>query len=208
MKEKDEYDSITTILSPFTSLKNIPPDILENAAKRGEVVHKICANICQNLGRFPNEVDLMVREYARNEDHIQKEIEKVNKRVQSFEKWIEKTNPKKIIMPEKMYNDYYMIKGFPDFYYVTQDDRFGLPEIKTPEIKSNTWVLQLTAYAFLARKAGYPIDFIEVLQLDVKGELPNIITYEEDFGLFKSVLNTYRYFYKNKSIEIDASLFF
>ncbi len=204
MKNNEDYDSISDILSPFTTLKNIDPDIVANAAKRGRVVHTLCTHLCEKIGYFPDEVEAMVRVFARNEEHAVKELAKVNGFMESFSKWLDKTNPKKVIIPEKIYNDYYMIKGIPDLIYLNQDDRWGLSDFKTPETKSKTWLLQLSAYAFLARKARFEVDFIEILQLDVKGNQAKVIPYEEDFTLFKGVLSTYRHFYKG--IKVDSAL--
>lgn len=50
LQENSKYIRVTEALSPFSGLHSIPKHIVENAAKRGTKVHKICESIITGLG--------------------------------------------------------------------------------------------------------------------------------------------------------------
>jgi hypothetical protein len=50
----------------------------------------------------------------------------------------------------------------------------------------------------MAKKQGINIDRIEFIKLSKTGGKPKVFVYEENWFLFKSVLDIYRYFYKNE----------
>ncbi len=173
-----QYDRVTNILFPLSGLKNIPAEILERAANRGTRVHNIVEALCADIGVL--DVDEDIQGY-----------------IESFEKW----EPKKFLeKPDRFFDDDHLITGEADGLYAEGDDLI-LFDIKTPVKPSNTWLLQLSAYAYLARLSGYPITVIEVVRLNKDGKAPEVIRYKEDFDLFLSCLKVYRYFYDGKEQE-------
>jgi len=203
MKFKEEdYDRITTVLSPFNGLGSIDQEVLKNAGARGSAVHLICTNIVKNLGRFPDDSIDLVKKYSRNDEHFEKELIQINHLIDSFEIWMDERKPKKVIVPERFYNDYYMICGLPDWLYLNQSDQWVLNDWKTSGDESKTWEVQGNGYCWLAEKHGLIVDLIEFTKLDKKGKKPKNYLYDKNFGLFKGCLMTYRHFYKGFKPEI------
>jgi hypothetical protein len=185
-----EYLRVTDILYPFSGLKDIDQEILKNAADRGTVVHKICDSIL--LGHGTIGLEELVQEYCRNPEHVVKEKEKVEFLVKSFEKWfVGKDFLKK---PERFYDDDLLLTGECDLVY-NDNGKTVLVDLKTPVKESKSWLLQGSAYSYLSKKEKYHIDRIEFIQLSRTGGKAKVFTYEENFPLFLSVLNTYKYFY-------------
>ncbi len=55
-----------------------------------------------------------------------------------------------------------------------------------------------------AKKAGYSIKVIEFIRLKKTGKEPQVITYVENFDLFKSHLEAYRYSFKDFKEEVET----
>jgi hypothetical protein len=178
MKNIEDYVRVTQAISEFSGLKKIPEEILRKAAIRGSKVHEICSALMCDIGVL--DLDEEVAGY-----------------VKSFEQWM----PKNFLeTPERFFCDTHMITGAVDGLYAEGEDLI-LFDIKTPVKPSNTWMLQLSAYAYLARLSGYPVTVIEVVRLNKDGKAPEVIRYKEDFDLFLSCLKVYRYFYDGKEQE-------
>jgi len=207
------YDRVTEILSPFSGLSQIDPDVVRNAGNRGSVVHKIAESLVYHpfdLSR-PGKFDMndLIRAYAPTDKHFAKEIALVKPMVESFEAWLkiiecmddESFTVRKFLpKPDRFYDNELMITGECDFIYEDHMGRLVLADLKTPTSESSSWMLQGSAYSWLAKKAGYEIDIIEFVQLSRKGSSPKIYHYKEDFELFRSHLNVYRY---QKSLNVD-----
>ena len=145
-------------------------------------------------------MEKMVNEYARNTEHAEKEIILVQGFIQSFERWADgKKFSKK---PERFYEDEYKITGECDQLYF-EDDRLVLVDFKTPVSESKTWMLQATAYSFLAAANGYNLKRLEFIQLCRKGGIAKTYVYESDWPLFEACLDTYRYFYKTNQRDLQ-----
>ena len=187
------YDRISNVLYPFSGLRDIDPEILANAASRGTVVHKICDSLILRHGKF--DLEELVKGYSQNDIHYAKELEKVNLMIESFETWYK--DKKFIPKPKRFYETHNMITGECDMIY-SDKDRLVLVDIKTPLTESKSWMLQGTAYSYMAKKQGINIDRIEFIKLSKTGGKPKVFVYEENWFLFKSVLDIYRYFYKNE----------
>jgi ATP-dependent exoDNAse (exonuclease V) beta subunit len=177
MKDIQQYTRVSEILSPFSGLKNIPPEILQNAANRGTKVHEICDSLINDIGVL--NLDENVAGY-----------------IQSFEQWL--PGKKFLDKPERFFCDELMITGEIDGIYHSADG-LVLVDFKTPAKKSSTWNLQLSAYAYLCGKAGYKIDFLEVVRLDKTGKAPEVIRYDDQLALFLKCIDVYRYFYKDNA---------
>lgn len=178
MNDIKDYIRVTEAISEFSGLSKIPKEILDKACHRGIRVHNIIEALCADIGVL--DIDEDIKGY-----------------IESFQKW----GPKKFLeKPDRFYCDTHRITGEADGIFVEGDD-LVLFDIKTPVKPSSTWNLQLSAYAYLARQAGYPITAIEVVRLNKDGKPPEVIRYKEDFELFLSCLSVYRYFYDGKEQE-------
>lgn len=170
-----EFIRVTEVLSPFSGLSKVPPHILEAASERGRKVHEFIDGILTGLGDF-GVGDALVK-YA-----------------QSFQQWNDGKNfiPK----PERFYCTTYGITGECDAIY-QETDKLVLIDFKTSSKESKTWMLQGSAYAYLARQAGYNIDRLEFIHLSKEGNYPKVIVYEENFEMFLKCLDLYKYFFKS-----------
>jgi len=183
MKKIEDYTRVTAVLYPFSGLKKINPDVLKNAAERGTRAHKACEAIVKNLGYFDDD-------------------ETISGYVESFKIWCE--NKTFIPTPQRFYCDDLMITGECDLIY--EDERgLVLVDLKTPAKESKQWLLQGSAYSYLAKKAGYEIKAIEFVKLSKEGKAAQVFHYEEKFSLFNSHLEAYRYSFEKEEIieELD-----
>ncbi len=173
------YDRVTACLYPFSGLSHIDPEILANAAERGTKVHEICDAMMNDIGVF----------------NISDTYEGY---INSFTQWI--PGKKFVSRPSRFYCDKYYISGEIDGLY-KEKDGYVLFDIKTPARESKTWMLQGSAYSYLAKQAGFNIIRIEFIKLDKTGKEPKVFTYKEDFNAFVNCLEVYRYFYKTDNKE-------
>lgn len=171
------YLRVTEILSPFSGLEKIDPYVVKNAADRGTRVHKACEAIIDGLGEW--DVDEEIFGY-----------------VESFKKWWA-LGHKVLSMEQRFKCSELMITGQVDLIIEKPEGAIIL-DIKTPLKPSKTWPLQGSAYAYMARKAGYPIKGIHFLQLSKTGTNPTIHVYDDQFDLFKKCLDVFNHFYRKK----------
>lgn len=170
------YKRVTETLAPFSGVKNIPISVLETAAIRGTAVHKYCDAIIEGF-----------------------EIEDINPDwkgyIDSFFHW--ESGKKFLSKPARLYCDEYMITGEIDGLY-KQEDQIVLFDLKTPLKESNTWCLQLSAYAHLLSKSGINVNKICAVKLDKTGKEPKVFEYEIDFASYLECLKIYNKFFRNK----------
>jgi hypothetical protein len=175
MKNLEDYVRVTEVLSHFSGIKNIPPQILQNAAERGTRVHEICDAIINDMGAF--DVSENLRGY-----------------IDSFNYFL---NGKRFIeKPERFFCDKYKISGECDGIY-EEDKNLVLVDFKTSSKENKTWRLQGSAYSYLAKLYGYKISRIEFVKLCSEGSSPKIFVYQEDFETFLKCLDVYNLFFKN-----------
>lgn len=175
------YIRVTDVLSPFSGLDKIDKDVLQNAANRGTRVHKACEAIIEGLGEW--NVDDEIFGY-----------------VESFKKWWSEGH-KVLSMEQRFFCSELMITGQVDLIIEKPEGAIIL-DIKTPVKPSKTWPLQGSAYAHMARKAGYDIKGIHFLQLNKHGMEPKIHVYDDQFELFKKCLDVFNHFFKRKDSGI------
>ncbi|SRR5260221_9422471 len=199
---KEGYLRVSTVLQPFAGLKDIDPEVLANAASRGQVVHTLCEYIAENIPLMSDDVSDLVRKYALVDQHFEKELVKVHTFVESFQKWAE--GKEFIVKPERLYDEEHMITGEVDMVYRDNEGNLVLVDLKTPANESKTWFLQGSAYSYMAKKAGIHINRIEFVKLSRTGGKPRVYHYQEDFALFLNVLRTYRYFYSGEQSAQSA----
>jgi hypothetical protein len=100
----------------------------------------------------------------------------------------------KIISQEQRYFcDVLLISGQIDLI-VEIHGEIVIVDYKTSYKPSKTWILQGSAYAYLARLAGHDIKKMIFLHLQRDGSPPVPYTYTEDFETYKKCLECYRYF--------------
>ncbi len=175
---RENYTRITTILYPFSGLKDIDQDIVQNAANRGTNVHNVCEGIASGLG----------------EHGVYDEIKGY---VESFKKWWSLGHDV-ITIEQRFWDDDLQITGKCDFITRKGDD-LTIVDLKTSYKPSKTWQIQGCAYAYLAKKYGHEIKNIHFIHLDKHGNEPRIYEYSVDDDLFLSVYKTYNHFYKTSS---------
>ncbi len=182
MKEeiKPGYTRVSSILSPFSRMDKINPQILSNAANRGTRVHLAADAILADVG-FPFE--------EQDEGYIE-----------SFKLWV--SGKEFIERPSRLYDDEHMITGDLDLLYKNEDG-ITLVDLKTSANESKSWMLQGSAYSYMAKKLGYNITKIEFVKLNKQGKQPKVFTYEENFALFCRCIEVYNYFFKNYQDPIE-----
>lgn len=178
---KSGYFRVTEVLSIFSGLNKINPDVLRNAADRGTLVHKIIESIEEGFGK--EDVPDIAIGY-----------------IYSYEKWA--TGKDFLLAPKRFYDDELMITGLVDSIY-KDGEHLVLVDYKTPVRESKTWAMQASAYSFMCKKNGYNISRIEFVKLDKTGKEPKIYTYVEDMQMFHKILECYRYFFKGNEEEIE-----
>lgn len=170
----EDYLRVTQVLYPFSGLQNIDADVVQNAANRGTKVHKICEGIIRGIGEIG--VDDEVWGY-----------------VESFKKWWEE-GVEVIEIEKRFWDDELRITGQVDLIIKTSDGD-AIVDLKTSSRPSKTWPLQGSAYAYLAKNAGYDIKRIIFLHLNKHGRAPSIYEYPLEDSFFLSVLKTFKYFF-------------
>jgi hypothetical protein len=174
---ENKYLRVTEILYPFSGLQSIDKNVLENAARRGTKVHKICEGIIEGLGEWG--VDDETRGY-----------------VESFKSWW--GDGKEVIyMERRFFCHELMITGQVDLILKSPTGAVIL-DLKTPAKPSKTWPLQGSAYAYMARKAGIDVTAIQFLQLHKTGSPATLHIYEDQWDLFMQCLNVFNHFYRRK----------
>lgn len=174
------YLRVTEVLQPFSTLTEIDPKTLHNAADRGTRVHAYCES--HALGLFVTEVDDDCKNYF-----------------DVFKEWFDEMVVKIVHTEVRLNSPTYRISGAFDLLAILKgDDTPTLVDIKTPNSPSLSWQLQTAAYQLLAK---------EVLNIDVTrriclmlpkyGDKVRIVEYEDhkrDQELYIKALELYRFF--------------
>lgn len=171
---RETYTRVTNILYPFSGLDKINPDIVAYAAERGTKVHKICEGIIQGLGEIG--VDDETWGY-----------------VESFKRWWNE-GVDVVALEKRFWDDDLFLTGQVDII-VNTPEGLSIVDIKTSSRPSKTWKAQGSAYAYLAKKAGYDIKRIQFLHLNKHGKEPKVYEYPVDDGFFLSIFLVWKYFY-------------
>lgn len=182
MRDMSLYIRVTDPLYPLSGLQFVDKEILKKAADRGTLVHSLANAIMDNIGVF--NVDPNIQGY-----------------IDSFMQWI----PEKQFAdrPDRFFCDELMITGECDCLY-KEGEGLVLVDLKTPASEGKTWKYQLSAYAYLARKAGLNIVRVEAVRLSKAGGKPKTYVYEENFGFYLKCLEIYKEFFWNKPQEKDV----
>ncbi len=175
---RENYLRVTQVLYPFSGLQNIDPDVLAHAAERGTKVHKICEGIVVGLGEIGTD-------------------EETQGYVESFKKWWD-TGVQVVSVEERFWDDELQITGQVDMIIQTPDG-LAILDLKTSSSPSKTWQAQGSAYAYLAKRAGYDIKSIQFLHLSKIGKAPKLHTYPVDDSFFLAIFRTFKHFFYKES---------
>ncbi len=187
MNNIENYDRVTAILSPFSGIDMINPEVLNNAANRGTLVHSIIDCMIDGIG-YENALNELSEKYD------------AKGYIDSFLQWNE--GKEFIEKPARWFCDQWMITGECDSLYKNETG-LTLVDFKTPASEGKTWNLQASAYHYLGCKAALHITKIEFVRLKKNGKFPSIHTYEHNFDDYLKCLYVYRTFYKNRKYEIN-----
>lgn len=174
------YLRVTEVLTPYSTLGELDPTIVSNAADRGTRVHAYCESHALNL--FVSEVDEDCKNYF-----------------EIFKEWFDEMVESVVRTECRMNSPTYRISGACDLIAILRGDtKPSLIDIKTPNSPSLSWQLQTAAYQMLAR------DILSVdchrrvcLMLPKYGNKARIMEYVEhdkDQQLYLKALELYRFF--------------
>jgi hypothetical protein len=191
---KPGYTRVSTILSPFSGLNSIDKKVLKNAADRGTITHLAIDDIINfRLSDIPSEIERC------NMVDFDYELELINNMIESFNIWA--VGKKFLANVPRLYDDEFMMTGEIDILYQS-DNGPVLVDFKTSASESKTWPMQGTAYAHMLKK-DHEIAGIEFVKLNRKGGAPANYFYKYDMETFKSVFETYNYFYKDYKPQVE-----
>lgn len=174
LNSRENYLRVTSVLYPFSGLQNINADVLAHAAERGTKVHKTCEAIVEGLGELG--VDDETWGY-----------------VESFKKWWA-TGPTIVEVEKRFWDDELRLTGQVDLIIKTPEGD-AILDIKTSSRPSKTWQAQGSAYAYLAKNAGFQIKKIFFLHLNKHGKEPKLIEYPVDDSFFLAIFRTFKHFF-------------
>jgi len=177
-RPREEYARVTEILAHFSGIDKVPNDILEKAAARGDLVHKLCIAYVEGIAPA-------------------NDITEVEGYLKSFLQWF-KEDYKVLTTEERFYDDELQITGQVDMI-IENKGKIILIDFKTSASPQKTWPLQLSAYKYMANEK-YKIDEIQIVQLKKDGSVPQIHIHgsKVDLELFFHCYGVFKYFYENK----------
>ena len=177
IKHRENYTRVTNVLYPFSGLEKIDADVVAYAAERGTKVHKICEGIIEGLGELG--VDDETWGY-----------------VESFKKWWGEGH-QVVSMEERFWDDELHVTGQVDLIVQTAEG-LAIFDLKTSSRPSKTWPVQGSAYAYLAKNAGYDIQKIFFIHLNKHGKEPKLYEYPVDDSFFLSTYRVWVHFFQPK----------
>lgn len=178
-----DYTRVTTILAPFAGYGQVQEFILDLAQIRGTTIHGMINCFLMGLGMF--DFDEVKPSHVKYYD--------------SFQKFWGK-GYEIVAQEERFFCDKYMITGACDLICWI-DGKLTLVDWKTSKNVNKMWVLQASAYAYLARLKGYQIEQVLFVHLNKTGGAPTLYYYEEDFASFLECLSVYNKYFKGKELQ-------
>lgn len=169
-----QYHRVTEVLYPFSGLQYVQKEVIDRAATRGTYVHSACEGIMRGLGNWESP-------------------EGIQGYVDSFMSWWGKGR-EIVDIERRFYDDEYMLTGQVDAL-IKMHDGIYVVDLKTSANPSKTWPLQGSAYAYLARKAGYEIKGMVFLKLNREGENAREYRYEEEWDMYLKCFEVYKRFF-------------
>lgn len=186
-----KYFSVTQILRPFIDFSKVPPGALAYAADRGTRVHHICLNLYA-CGMPTLNVPDDCKGFF-----------------ESFKNWFDDYVAEVFFIEKEFIEKRFCYVGHVDLVCLLRDGRIVIVDLKTPAAESKSWALQLAAYR-IAVNHHFRVDYNKKPAITVpakngcmslrlrkngKRAVASVYQYsEDDFALFLSALNVYRYF--------------
>ena len=173
--------SVTQAISPWVDWSKVPPHLLQTAAERGTNVHDICLmRIARGL--FVSGIPSECAGY-----------------VESYQRWFDLMVDEVIFVEERLRDKDFGFNGQPDSLIKSKQRDIIHADLKTPVTSQKAWRLQIAAYDHLIEiNKGIVPDRSGSLQLNPDGGIAKMTYYEgsrnQDFAVFLSVLNAYRFF--------------
>ena len=176
MNDIAHYDRVSEIVSCFSGIDRIPPQVLKDAAHRGEMVHRMIEGFFKGIGA-PDSCDPFRPYYD------------------SFKALYDKKPFIPAWMEQRFFSRSMMITGKPDI--MTDDGR--LIDYKTGASIQKSWPVQLAGYRKLLNENDvYPKSY-HILWMNGKSSAKFIeYNIDEYDTIFDSCLKLYRYFNKKK----------
>lgn len=173
------FPSVTEVLSPWSDFSHVPPGVLQAASERGTAVHNACFAYAQGLPQISIRPD--VAPY-----------------VESFIRWFDRVVDYVILCEQRITDERFGYHGEPDLLVMSKHQEVILIDVKTPVTKIKPWRVQLAAYKNLCEKfLDMKIHRVGSLRLSPEGKTPRMDYYDysaQDFNVFLSALNSYRFF--------------
>ena len=174
------YLRVTEVLMPFSTLTEIDPQTLANAADRGTRVHSYCE--AHALGLFVADVD----EDCKNYFNV-------------FKVWFDEMVEKVLHSEKRMNSPTLRLSGAMDMIAILKGDtKPTLVDIKTPASPSTSWQLQTAAYQLLAKEClNENVERRICLMLPKYKDTAKVVEYEDhkgDQAKYLMALELYRFF--------------
>lgn len=180
--DKESYERVTEVLSPFTGIEFVPKELLAPACERGTQVHQFIEGVLEDSPfSICSEV---VRPY-----------------VESFSTFWDKSKHAykdgNMTLEKRLFCDDKKIKGKPDLIVETFGKTYVL-DWKTSASPHKSWALQGAAYRYLLEVNGYQdVDSVLFIKLSKEGKGPTLYkhdNHEENLEVFFKCLELYRWF--------------
>ena len=175
--------SVSRILKPFSDFSAIRPEVLENAADQGEIVHSLLARHILGLEIFPDEITAEVEGYFN-----------------SGRRWCDRHLLKALLVEEVLKDFTQGYLGHPDLIGVLKGDPDPSLWDWKRAVYQLTHAVQIGGYYGLGRKAGYAIRRCGPIYLRKDGKMPNVSksettgTVNQDYAVFLAALMCWRRF--------------
>lgn len=166
--------SVTRILSPWSNFGHVNPDVLANAAARGDRVHAACAA------------------YALDYPVERLEIGDTGY-FESFREWFDATVEAVVCVEEEYRDEKYGFMGHPDIVAILRGGDSCVIDLKTPRTTSPSWRLQLAAYAHLTQ--AQRCFSLRLSPTGGRAIVDEVKDWRRDFAIFLNALSVWRYFH-------------
>lgn len=174
------YLRVTEVLMPFSTLGNIDPTTVANAADRGTRVHAYCES--HALGLFVEDVDADCKNYF-----------------EVFKEWFDSMVTEVVHTEVRCNSTKMRISGAFDMIAILKGDTEpSLIDLKTPMSPSQSWQLQTAAYQMLAAEClNVEVKRRICLMLPKYKDAVKVVEYEDhqgDQAKYLMALELYRFF--------------
>lgn len=172
---------VTEVLEPFVDFSMIPPQVLENASRRGNRVHDLCEDYVKTGETFCPV--LSDKPY-----------------LESFMKWFDSRVEVYYFAEHRITSDSARLTGQIDLLVKMKGDAEGatLVDIKTCAQEAVSWKLQTAAYQWLCEEELKCVVIRRgSLLLNKNGGGPNFFEYDDysyHWKVFKGLLETHMFF--------------